>query len=344
MKSILEYYKTPGTITDLSKYNAFWEKITSNPEYICRIAAGIFIHDCSTSFFKVEYSEDKLFHPLLMSDLMEALIRTDDNYLTRVRDAEKRLLVCCREYSVFTVSLLRAKGIPARSRCVFAIYVNVAEGMEDHWIVEYWNGERWVAIDPMVDPMFLSAFQRKGVIRINGIDKKTVSNYGFPNPSDLAQHEYILMGEAWKYLRENIVSEEQFSYLDLKGKHYVRMQLLRDFSALNKFEFQTHFALVNQGYSWDSWRLMTVPDEELTSLDLELLDKIAELTLDVDKNFKDITYLYDTTPSLHMPDDLVKATRRKYISGMPQQVLVEILKEDEKLHQDLFEKGKRSHE
>lgn len=331
MEKILQFYKIPDMITDLSKYSISLKKITNNPEYISRIASGLFIHDSSTTFFNVPYCEEKLFHPLLMSDLLEEIMKIDDDYLTKVRDANKRLLVCCREYSVFTVALLRAKNIPARSRCVFPLYLNVAESLVEHWIVEYWNGIRWVATDPMIDPMFLSALERKGIIKVNGIDKGTISNYGFPNPNDLDKKEYISTGEAWKYLRENKVVNKQFSYLGLNGKYYVRIQLLRDFLAINKFEFQTHFSLINQGYNWKCWRLIDIGNEELTRQDILLLDKIAELTLDIDSNFENIRDLYESTPQLHMPKELINIGKKGSLTGQPQQVLLEILQEDQRI-------------
>lgn len=49
------------------------------------------------------------------------------------------------------VSMLRHKGIPARSRIGFAVYF--ASGFNhDHVVAEYWNGDRWVMIDPQLDP------------------------------------------------------------------------------------------------------------------------------------------------------------------------------------------------
>lgn len=60
-------------------------------------------------------------------------------------DADK-IVGCCRDAALLTVSALRAKGIPARSRVGFADYCEPGFHV-DHVITEYYDGGRWIATD-----------------------------------------------------------------------------------------------------------------------------------------------------------------------------------------------------
>ncbi len=63
------------------------------------------------------------------------------------REVTRRLQGCCRDHTVFCVSALRARGIPARSRVGFAGYFT--DGWHhDHVIVEAWIDGRWSLFDP----------------------------------------------------------------------------------------------------------------------------------------------------------------------------------------------------
>ena len=67
------------------------------------------------------------------------------------RPAEERIVGCCRDFTLLTVSALRAKGIPARSRVGFADYLEPGFH-SDHVVTEYHDGSRWIALDAQMDP------------------------------------------------------------------------------------------------------------------------------------------------------------------------------------------------
>ncbi|WP_444876216.1 transglutaminase-like domain-containing protein [Actinoplanes aureus] len=62
------------------------------------------------------------------------------------RPEEQRIVGCCRDFTLLTVSALRAKGIPARSRVGFADYLE-PDFHVDHVVAEYHDGRRWIAVD-----------------------------------------------------------------------------------------------------------------------------------------------------------------------------------------------------
>jgi len=87
---------------------------------------------------------------------IERLLATDqgrhDCPLDVPRPAEARVGGCCRDFSLLTVSALRHQGVPARVRIGFADYFFVPGFHHDHVVVDYWNGSRWVLVDPQIGP------------------------------------------------------------------------------------------------------------------------------------------------------------------------------------------------
>ncbi|MDI6103242.1 transglutaminase-like domain-containing protein [Actinoplanes sp. NEAU-A12] len=71
--------------------------------------------------------------------------------LDEPRPAEQRIVGCCRDFALLTVSALRAKGVPARSRVGFADYLE-PDYHADHVVTEYHDGTRWIALDSQMDP------------------------------------------------------------------------------------------------------------------------------------------------------------------------------------------------
>lgn len=65
-------------------------------------------------------------------------------------DVEK-VAGCCRDYALLTVSALRQKGIPARTRVGFATYFFPGFHV-DHVLAELWDGDRWRFVDGQIAP------------------------------------------------------------------------------------------------------------------------------------------------------------------------------------------------
>ena len=65
------------------------------------------------------------------------------------KDVARRITVSCRQASVLFSAILKAKGIPCRSRAGFMDFGDAGESYLEHWVNEYWDfGERrWVLAD-----------------------------------------------------------------------------------------------------------------------------------------------------------------------------------------------------
>jgi len=102
----------------------------------------------------------------------------------------------CRAFTLICVAIMRAKGIPARSRCGFATYF-VPGIYEDHWIMEYMQDNKWRLADAqklkmLVKPgEFINGAVAWQMVRKFGFDPKLL---GFSGQKDMASFgiEYII--------------------------------------------------------------------------------------------------------------------------------------------------------
>ena len=315
MTDILKYYSEPGVITDLEKHKAFTEWLTSDPSAIYQVVQGLIVHDLWVTLYGEAYIKSHEYpqKTAYMADLLDKALELDSSSLAIPRHPRDRVIACCREFATLMCALLRAKGIPARSRCGFAVYFGWNGKYDDHWICEYWNGTRWVAADPQLDP-----FQQSTILSWSlhaEQNTENISRIRQLNPRDLKPDDFMTAGQAWKLCREGKLNPENFGIgcpirpewgIDsLYGLWFIRGQLLRDFAALNKVETVPYLLRITKGLDWKPWRLVALKDHELTSADLQLLDDIAGLTADPDGNHIKIREAYNKNNDLAVPDEII---------------------------------------
>ncbi len=316
MREVLKYYSVPGDITRLDKYKDFTNWLTADPNAIYQLVQGLIVHDLWVERYGQVYDETHEYSQKLayMEDLLDKALELDHSNLAIPRHPHNRVIACCREFATLMCAFLRAKGIPARSRCGFATYFGWDGQYEDHWICEFWNGERWIMADPQLDP-----FQQSSVIswalnmaKENSRLSQQIQDF---NPRDLKADEFVTAGQAWKLCREGAADPDHFGIgcpirpewgIDsLYGLWFVRGQLLRDFAALNKVETNPYLVRICKGLDWKDWRLVGLRDQDLTDKDLQLLDEVAELTLQVDVNYHEIGKLYAENKDLKVPAEIL---------------------------------------
>lgn len=300
MKDAIEYYKRAEYVTDISKYKDIIEQITDNPEYICQIVQGLITHGAWCKFYGFEDSLERSFDKVSMSDLLDKILSLDAQSLTIPRLSEKRVLASCREFATLACAILRSKGIPARSRCGFSVYLGWEGSLEDHWIVEYWDGGKWIMNDPQIDPLQLSMLQKWGFNKLEIQSEKPN-----PNPHNLTQNDFIIAGKVWQLCRTGAIPAEICGIEDVHGLWFVRGQLLRDFASLNKIETVPYLNRVERGLDWSLWKLISKADDVLSENELQMLDYIAELTCDVDKNINLINEYYFLNSCLNVPQSYI---------------------------------------
>ncbi len=319
---ILKYYSEPGKITGLGKYKEFIEWLPESPEVIYQVVQGLIVHDMWVGLYGESYNSDHEYpqKTAYMEDLLDKALEIDSSSLAIPRHPRNRVIACCREFATLMCAFLRAKGIPARSRCGLAVYFGWVGKYEDHWICEYWDGSRWVMADPQLDPFQQSYVTNFGLKGINdnftekNIKEKIERIKQF-TPRDLKPDEFITAGQAWRLCREVNASPEDFGIScpirpewgieSLYGLWFIRGQLLRDFASLNKIETVPFLVRICNGLDWKPWRLVYAKDSDLSEEDFALLDEISQLTCSAEENFSKIRELYRKNTDLSVPEEII---------------------------------------
>lgn len=205
-------------------------------------------------------NEDELF--ITAVSMIAGILRLDERGFTKNRDVTKRITVSCRQASVLFSAILKAKGIPCRSRAGFMDFGDTGDSYMEHWVNEYWdfNENRWVLAD--VDGYY-----------------EYEQRFGY-SQFDLPCRKFVTASEAWIGLRKNTLNKklDVFSPDLLEG---VCEYLLMDFHALmNNEVFYSYQPLYLRG------GIKTLNESELCEL-----DDLAELLLDPDKNMEQIERL-----------------------------------------------------
>ncbi len=271
-----EFYATPGRHTDVASYGVAAAGIAE----VVQTVQGILIYDL---FAKDLYGVDlaplqaETVHLRNASQILDAALEADPRPLSEARAPVTRIGGRCNTYSLLTVALLRAAGIPARSRCGFATYF-VPGYYEDHWVAEYWDQseQRWVMVDAQLDATWQ---------RLLGIEADT----GFVT---IGPEQFLTGGRAWKRWRAGELDADRcgLSSIPEHGAFWIAQNTRLDLAALNKVEM----------LPWDIWGLHWEPPEEPTEETLATFDAIAELTTNVETRFGDLRQRYETDGSLRM--------------------------------------------
>ncbi len=286
----VERYIRHSKVTDPGGMSWAFEGLPRDIPALVETIQGFFLHIHWAGRYGVTPTEEQKGHvqSRLVSRILEVLVSQDPAPLTRSRPLERRFFGNCRDYSVFLCSVLRSQGVPARARCGFGTYF-LPGTYEDHWVCEYWNGERWVMLDAQMDD-----FQRSRL----GIDFDTL---------DMPEGRFVKASEAWLMCREGREDPEKFGIFDMRGMWFVRGNVLRELAALNGAEM----------LPWDVWGLMSEDlSEDAAQGDYgelvraerhTLLDKVSRALVEDDDDA--ILSLYRCEPGLAVPEELLVAGR-----------------------------------
>jgi len=202
----------------LGEFENFVANLPSDIESICHAVQNLFIHQMWLEEYGL--SED-------CRHAQERELRTVEEYLRaarelsgkgleEVRTDSERITCICRDFSVILTAFLRAKGIPARTRCGFATYFMAGKYM-DHWVTEYWDDsvQKWKQADAQLDALQL------GVLEIKF------------NPLDLPQGAFLTAKEVWEKIQEGVIDGEDCGILDYWGKSFAFGSVLHDFISMH---------------------------------------------------------------------------------------------------------------
>src|SRR5579875_1442498 len=234
-------YAAQSPVSDPGRFAYLFDDLPSDPAGVSAVAQGLVYH-----YFADEpefgYSPPKARMAEADTRYMEAmlgrLIEMDDRPLSEPRTYDKRLVGCCRDFSLIACSILRHHGVPARLRYGFAGYFAPGYWV-DHVIVEVWEDGRWRRFDAQYSPERLTrlAFDLR----------------------DLPEDVFHTGGRAWQLCRDEGADVTRFGlgpgFPEIQGWWVVRGRLQLDCASLNKQEYLV----------WDEWGYASDEAEPLST-------------------------------------------------------------------------------
>lgn len=282
-QNILEHYLQTGIYTYAGAYKSYFQSLPDDISQLGHLICSQVIHRVTlregntNANAKLQYGDMNRFpwyrmrcedDILMTATAMSAeLFRMDERGFVPDRATEHKIVVTCRYVSVLMSAILKAKGIPCRSRSGFAPYFQEGVSM-DHWINQYWDKDRqrWVTIDA------------------DGFYDDSGMNLG---QYDLDESKFDFAAKAWLDVRRGKIDGSRFLYADGLGtcslKAIIRA-LFYDFHALMNDEVSYLFlpAYIENKF------------EQLTEADFEELDELAVLMLQPDENLEKLVRIWET--------------------------------------------------
>lgn len=212
-------------------------------------------------------NEDELY--ITAISMIAGILRLDEKGFTQNRDVTKRITVSCRQASVLFSAILKAKGIPCRSRAGYMDFSDTGESYMEHWVNEYWNSkeQRWVLVD--ADGYY-----------------EYENRFGY-NQFDLPRRKFVTASEVWLGLRKGTLDKKIDMFVPdlLQG---ACENLFMDFHALmnNEIFYSYQPLYLRKG-------LQSVSEAKLRELDL-----LAELLENPDENIVQIEELWNNNEDL----------------------------------------------
>ncbi|NEJ24141.1 transglutaminase domain-containing protein [Rhizobium leguminosarum] len=279
----VDFYTRPGQMTSAGVHAPDLAAL-KGVETVAKAVQGALLHEAWAQHYDQVLTLERRAqsHTRPAREMLDAIIGIDPAPLQIPRPPEKRCIGVCRHFTVLACAALRAKGLPARARCGFGMYFEAGKGI-DHWIVEYWDGERWVSADFQIDDL------QRAALKLDF------------DPLDQPSGKFLSAGETWQRCRAGAADPDKFGIFDESGLWFIAMNLMRDFAALNNMEM----------LPWDNWGAMPQPEEEISPDGLARFDRLAALTVDVDERFAELRALYQDDAGLRVPAQVFNGVRQQ---------------------------------
>jgi len=281
----LRWYASQSAVTSPGELASLLADIPTSVDRLRQAAHGLVIHYRDDSPLEVGIPQARLaeIDSRYGERMLARLTELQAGSLLDPRPPRGRLVGCCRDFTVLFLTMARATGVPSRGRVGFARYFVANLGL-DHELAEVWDEdeERWRLVDANVEEDHLDP-----------TDGHTI------DPLDVPRDRFLVAGDAWQLCRSGEVDPETFMVdpsLDVESTRswpYLQHNLIHDLAALNKVEMLL----------WDAWGLA---DEHSTDPhDLELLERIAQVTANPDPTLHELRALYAADSRLLVPANVI---------------------------------------
>jgi hypothetical protein len=266
MSETTSFYVQQSPTSDLGRHMPLVLGLPAEADELGTTVRGLLIHNFVAKLRGLQFSAERMsqMETIGAESILDNVMSLDARPLNLKRPAERRMVGFCYHFALLHCALLRAASTPARVRCGFASYF-AAQRWIDHWVVEYWVGDRWRVTDPQI------------------------------GRSDLTRDDFQDGLTAWNRCREGASKPAQYGNGELWGWDELRGSLINDVAALNKVEVA--------GWYWcDRIKVdpLDQPHEELDA-SLDVLCRLAATAESVEA-LKECLDLY---PDLRPPADAV---------------------------------------
>jgi hypothetical protein len=266
MGEITDFYRRPSPTSDLGRHRELVRGFSVDPGALGAIVRGLLVHNFVAKIRGLGLTEERMsqMQTVGAEAILDNVISLDPSPLDLERPAERRMVGFCYHFALLHCALLRATGTPARVRCGFAGYL-AAQRWIDHWVTEYWDGDRWRLTDPQT------------------------------GRSDLTSDEFRDGLTAWEQCRGGASRPGWYGNGELWGWDELRGSLINDVAALNKVEVA--------GWYWCDQIRVDPIDQPHDDLDasLDVLRRLAATAESVEA----IRQCVDLYPDLQPPADAV---------------------------------------
>jgi Transglutaminase-like superfamily len=266
MSETTNFYRRPGPTSDLRRHREAVLGFPADVEALSAIVRGLLVHSFEAKIRGLQLSPERMSHMQTVGAeaILDNVISLDPSPLGLKRPAERRMVGFCYHFALLHCALLRTTGTPARVRCGFAGYFEARRWI-DHWVVEYWDGDRWRLTDPEA------------------------------GRSDLTRDDFQDGVTAWNQCRGGASMPALYGNRELWGWDELRGSLINDVAALNKVEVA--------GWYWCDQIKVEPLDQPHDELDASL-DILARLAVTAE-SVEAIKECFDLYPELQPPADAV---------------------------------------
>ena len=114
----LTYYARQSPITDPAMQAGLLDDLPHDVAGLCRVVQGLVVHYRLGHLFDLEIPEERLpeIDTRYAESMLARIAELEDGSLAEVRPPEKRLVGCCRDFTVLFAAMARHLGFPARAR------------------------------------------------------------------------------------------------------------------------------------------------------------------------------------------------------------------------------------
>lgn len=255
-----EFYAAQGQISDPGPFDVHFDDLPKELPELVRAIQGLMLHlhwanRYGITLNRIRQEESNL---RIVKDRLAKIFELNQNSLDQNRPLSCQTVGTCRDFALLLTSILRHRGIPARSRAGFGTYFT-KDLFEDHWVCEYWHaGEnRWIMVDPQLDPLQIETLSVEF------------------DPLEMPKTKFVTGPQAWLRCRAKKVDPSRFGIFRMRGLDFVKGNLIRDFLALNKMEI----------LPWDNFMLINKSFQKMSSDEKALMDRLARITSGEDRDF-----------------------------------------------------------